>query len=177
ILKDPATYEHVAPEAVGNKRKVLVSDQAGRANVLAELDRIGLKVDKDDQRIGQLLDEVKRREADGYAYEAADASFDLLARRVFGEVPDYFTVEKFDVTVEHRINALGKHIAVSTAIVKTVVDGEAQPVSASEGDGPVKALDVALRRSLGKYRKHLAGLKLTDYRVRILNAGTEAVTR
>jgi 2-isopropylmalate synthase len=177
IMKDPATYEHVTPDAVGNRRKVLVSDQAGRANVLVELDRIGLKVDKDDPRIAQLLDEVKRREAEGYAYESADASFDLLARRVFGKVPDYFTVEKFDVTVEHRINALGKHIAVSTAIVKAVVDGETQPLSAAEGNGPVNALDVALRRSLRKFRKHLAGLKLTDYRVRILNAGTEAVTR
>ncbi len=90
IMKEPETYEHVRPDTVGNKRKVLVSDQAGRANVLAELDRIGLKVDKDDPRIGQLLDEVKRREAEGYAYEAADASFDLLARRVFGKVPDFF---------------------------------------------------------------------------------------
>jgi 2-isopropylmalate synthase len=177
IMKAPQTYEHVPPETVGNKRKVMVSDQAGRANVMAELERIGLKVDKDDARVASLLEEIKRREADGYAYEAADASFDLLARRTFGKVPDYFTVEKFDVTVEHRINALGKHIAVSTAIVKTIVDGETQPLSAAEGNGPVNALDVALRRSLGKYRKHIAGLKLTDYRVRILNAGTEAVTR
>jgi 2-isopropylmalate synthase len=177
IMKEPATYEHVPPESVGNQRKVLVSDQAGRANVMAELERIGLKVDKDDARVTSLLEEIKRRETDGYAYEAADASFDLLARRTFGKVPDYFTVEKFDVTVEHRINALGKHIAVSTAIVKTTVDGETQPLSAAEGNGPVNALDVALRRSLGKYRKHIAGLKLTDYRVRILNAGTEAVTR
>src|SRR5467141_1135858 len=82
ILKDPATYEHVRPEQVGNKRKVLVSDQAGRSNVLAELDRIGLKVDKDDPRIARLLDVVKEREAIGYAYEAADASFELQARRV-----------------------------------------------------------------------------------------------
>ena len=176
ILKDPATYEHVAPDAVGNKRKVLVSDQAGRANVLAELDRIGLKVDKNDARIAQLLEEVKRREAEGYAYESADASFDLLARRILGKVPDYFMVEKFDVTVEHRINALGKHIAVSTAIVKTTVNGETQ-MSAADGNGPVNALDHALRKVLGGYRKYIAGVKLTDYRVRILNAGTEAVTR
>src|SRR4029453_7406175 len=115
----------------------------GRANILAELDRIGLKANKDDPRIGTLLDEVKRREAEGYAYESADASFELLARRILGSVPDYFTVEKFDVTVEHRINALGKHIAVSTAIVKTKVNGETQ-MSAADGNGPVNALDVAL---------------------------------
>src|ERR671936_700818 len=84
IMKDPATYEHVPPERVGNRRRLLVSDQAGRSNVLAELARIGLMVDKDDPRIGRLLDVVKEREALGYSYEAADASFELLARRVFG---------------------------------------------------------------------------------------------
>src|SRR4051812_27002305 len=88
IMKDPATYEHVPPETVGNRRKLLVSDQSGRANVIAELDRIGIKVDKDDARIAHLLDEVKRREAIGYAYEAADASFELLARRILGKVPN-----------------------------------------------------------------------------------------
>ena len=102
IVKEPATYEHVAPESVGNKRKVLVSDQAGRSNVMAELERIGLKVAKDDPRIGRLLDEVKQREALGYAYELADASFELLARRALGTVPKYFDVTYFDVKVEQR---------------------------------------------------------------------------
>src|SRR5437762_6677591 len=176
IMKDPATYEHVAPETVGNQRRLLVSDQAGRSNVLAELDRIGIKVDKDDPRVVRLLDEAKELEASGYAYEGADASFELLARRILGKVPDYFTVEKFDVTVEHRINALGKHVAVSIAIVKTNVDGETL-MTAAEGNGPVNALDLALRKVLGKYAKVIAGTKLTDYRVRILNTGTEALTR
>src|SRR5215472_10733438 len=94
IMKEPATYEHVTPDAVGNRRKLLVSEQAGKSNVLAELERIGLKVDKDDPRIVRLLDVVKEREAIGYAYEAADASFELLARRVLGKVPSYFDVEK-----------------------------------------------------------------------------------
>ena len=107
IVKDPATYEHVKPDLVGNQRRVLVSDQAGRSNVLAELERVGLAVDKNDQRVNRLLDEVKEREAAGYAYEAAGASFELLARRVLGRVPDYFSVEKFDVNVEQRINAVG----------------------------------------------------------------------
>src|ERR1700689_5168921 len=105
IMKEPATYEHVGPERVGNRRKLLVSDQAGRSNVLAELERIGLAVDKNDPRVTRLLDEVKDREAIGYAYEAADASFELLARRFLGQVPRYFDVEKFDVNVEHRDNA------------------------------------------------------------------------
>src|SRR5207244_6023585 len=102
ILKDPATYEHVAPETIGNRRKVLVSEQSGKSNVLAELDRIGLKVDKDDQRVTRLLEEVKEREAIGYAYETADASFELLARRVLGTVPKFFDVTYFDVKVEQR---------------------------------------------------------------------------
>jgi 2-isopropylmalate synthase len=176
IMKEPATYEHVRPEAVGNRRKLLVSDQAGKSNVLAELERIGLKVDREDPRIGRLLEVVKEREAIGYAYEAADASFELLARRVLGKVPSYFDVEKFDVTVEQRDNALGQRVTVSLAIVKVKVDGE-HLISAAEGNGPVNALDLALRKDLGKYQSYISGLELTDYRVRILNGGTEAVTR
>src|SRR4026207_2565352 len=113
IVQEPATCERVAREAVGNRRKLLVSDQAGRSNVLAELDRIGLKVDRNDPRVARLLDVVKEREAMGYAYEAADASFELLARRVLGKVPNYFDVEKFDVNVEQRDNAVGQRVTVS----------------------------------------------------------------
>jgi 2-isopropylmalate synthase len=176
IMKEPATYEHVAPELVGNRRKLLVSDQGGKSNVLAELDRIGISIEKDDDRLTQLLDEVKRREAMGYAYEAADASFELLARRILGKVPDYFRVEKFDVSVEQRDNAVGERVTVSLAVVKVRVDGEIL-ISAAEGMGPVNALDLALRKDLGKYQGYISGLELTDYRVRILNGGTEAVTR
>ena len=176
IMKEPATYEHVPPERVGNRRKLLVSDQAGKSNVLAELDRIGLKVDKDSPGVARLLEVVKEREAIGYAYEAADASFELLARRVLGKVPNYFDVEKFDVNVEQRDNAVGQRVTVSLAVVKVKVDGETL-ISAAEGNGPVNALDLALRKDLGKYQTYISGLELTDYRVRILNGGTEAVTR
>ena len=176
LLKEPKTYEHVPPELVGNRRRVLVSDQGGRSNLLAELERIGLAVDKSDPRIARLLDEVKEREALGYAYEGADASFELLARRILGTVPDYFDVEQFDVNVEQRYNAIGQRVTVAMAVVKVKIDGQ-MLISAGEGNGPVNALDVALRKDLGKYQKFIDGLKLTDYRVRILNAGTEAVTR
>jgi 2-isopropylmalate synthase len=176
IMKEPATYEHIAPGRVGNKRKLLVSDQSGRSNLIAELERIGLAVDRDDPRLSRLLDAVKEREALGYAYESADASFELLARRLLGKVPRYFDVEKFDVNVEQRINAKGERVTVSMAVVKVKVGGEAL-ISAAEGNGPVNALDLALRKDLGKYQSYIAGLELTDYRVRILNAGTEAVTR
>src|SRR3954462_14588084 len=118
IAKDPATYEHVLPDLVGNERKILVSDQAGRSNVLSELERIGLTVDKNDARVTRLLDEVKEREAAGFAYEAADASFELLARRVLGRVPDYFAVERFSVNVERRYNAVGQLTTVAEATVK-----------------------------------------------------------
>jgi 2-isopropylmalate synthase len=176
IVKEPATYEHVAPASVGNRRKLLVSDQSGRSNVLAELERIGLAVDKDDRRVVRLLDEVKDREAIGYAYEAADASFELLARRMLGQVPHYFAVEKFDVNVEQRINAKGERVTVSQAVVKVKV-GDDVLISVAEGNGPVNALDLALRKDLGKYQSFITGLQLTDYRVRILNGGTQAVTR
>jgi 2-isopropylmalate synthase len=176
IMKDPATYEHVLPETIGNRRKLLVSDQGGKSNLLAELDRIGISIEKDDDRLTQLLDEVKRREAIGYAYEAADASFELLARRILGKVPNYFRVEKFDVNVEQRDNAVGERVTVSLAVVKVKVDDETL-ISAAEGNGPVNALDLALRKDLGKYQVYINGLELTDYRVRILNTGTEAVTR
>jgi 2-isopropylmalate synthase len=176
IVKEPKTYEHVAPERVGNKRKLLVSDQSGRSNVLAELERIGLSLDKDDTRVTRLLDEVKEREAIGYAYEAADASFELLARRMLGQVPHYFDVEKFDVNVEQRNNAKGERVTVSQAVVKLKV-GDEELISVAEGIGPVNALDLALRKDLGKYQSFITGLELTDYRVRILNGGTQAVTR
>jgi len=176
ILKDPATYEHVPPERVGNRRKVLVSDQAGKSNVVVELERLGVDVDKADPRLTRLLEEVKLRESLGYAYEAADASFALLARRMLGGVPDYFTVERFSVNVERRFNARGEMATVAEAIVKVQVDDETL-ISAAEGNGPVNALDVALRKDLGKYQPYIKGLRLTDYRVRILDGGTEAITR
>ena len=119
---------------------------------------------------------MKSREASGYAYESANASFDLLARRTLGKVPEYFRVEQFDVNVEQRYNANGRRVTVAMAVVKVEVDGETT-ISAAEGNGPVNALDVALRKDLGKYQKYIEGLTLADYRVRILNGGTEAVSR
>jgi len=166
----------VAPEAIGNHRKVLVSDQAGRSNVIAELERAGIPFDKNDPKLTRLVEEMKEKEAAGYAYESADASFDLLARRTLGKVPDYFRVVQFDVNVEQRYNALAQRVTVAMAVVKVDVAGE-MLISAAEGNGPVNALDVALRKDLGKYQKYIEGLKLVDYRVRILNGGTEAVTR
>ncbi len=176
ILKNPKTYEHVTPESVGNWRKLLVSEQSGKSNVLAELERIGIQVDKDDERVSRVLEAVKERESKGYSYEGADASFALLARRILGKVPQFFDVTQFDVNVEQRINAKGERVTVSMAVVKVTV-GEEKLISAGEGNGPVNALDVALRKDLGKYQPLIKDLQLTDYRVRILDGGTGAVTR
>jgi 2-isopropylmalate synthase len=176
IMKDPRTYEHVPPEVVGNRRHVLVSDQAGKANLLAELGRMGLDVARDDRRLDTLLQVVKERESIGYAYEGAGASFELLARRTLGSVPTYFDVESFHVTVERRHNALGELVSVSEAVVKVIVGGQ-RLLTVGEGNGPVNALDNALRKDLGGYRDIIADLELIDFKVRILNGGTEAVTR
>ncbi len=176
ILKDPQTYEHVAPESVGNARRVLVSDQAGKSNLLGELQRLGVEIEKSDPRLDRMLSVVKEREAEGYAYEAADASFELLARRELGEVPRFFNVSAFKVMVERRFNAIGDLITVSEAVVKVDVDGEVR-MSVAEGNGPVNALDMALRKDLGKYQSSIEGLELIDYKVRILDGGTGAVTR
>jgi 2-isopropylmalate synthase len=176
IVKEPETYEHVPPESVGNRRRVLVSDQAGKSNLLAELARIGLEVDKNDKRLDTLLRDVKEREAQGYAYDGADASFELLARRTLDTVPHYFDVLSFRVIVEDRHNSHGERETVSEAVVKVRIDGETY-INAGEGNGPVNALDVALRKDLGKYQETIESVELVDYKVRILNGGTGATTR
>ncbi len=176
LMKDPRTYEHVPPETVGNFRNVMVSDQGGKSNFLNALKRHGIEVGKDDPRLDRLIATVKEREAQGYAYEGADASFELLARRIFGTVPDFFKVEGFRVMVERRFDALGQLRTVSEAVVKLQIDGKTI-LSVAEGDGPVNALDLAMRKDFGCHREEIADLELTDYKVRILNGGTEAVTR
>lgn len=176
LLKEPETYEHVPPESVGNTRHVMVSDQAGKSNLISELNRFGLNVSKSDKRLDGLLADIKEREAQGYAYEAADASLELLARRRLGSVPEFFLVDSFRVMVERRINARNELVTVSEAIVKVTVDGE-EFMSVAEGNGPVNALDQALRKDLGSYNAHINDLELVDFKVRILNGGTEAITR
>jgi 2-isopropylmalate synthase len=176
ILKYPKTYEHVDPYDVGNTRRVMVSDQGGKSNFLTELERCGIEVAKNDPRLDDLIATVKEREAKGYAYEAAEASFELLARRRLGHVERLFHVESYRTQVERRYNANGQITTVSEAVVKVEIDGE-QFMSVAEGHGPVNALDKAIRKDLGKFQKDIADLELVDFKVRILNGGTEAVTR
>ncbi|MBZ0165069.1 MAG: citramalate synthase [Notoacmeibacter sp.] len=176
LLKEPQTYEHVPPESVGNVRKVMVSDQGGKSNFINELKRRGIAVAKDDRRLDTLISIVKEREAQGYAYEGADASFELLARRTLGTVPEFFKVESFRCLVERRFDANGNLKTVSEAVVRVEIDGE-ERMSVAEGHGPVNALDIALRKDLGKYQDEIGDMELADFKVRILNGGTEAITR
>tara|TARA_B100000579_G_scaffold148456_1_gene120406 strand:+ start:636 stop:2237 length:1602 start_codon:yes stop_codon:yes gene_type:complete len=175
VQKNPQTYEHINPEEVGNSRNIVVSDQAGQSNILSRLSTIGIEIKKSDPRIKKLLDEVKDREFIGYSYDGADASFELLARRIVGEIPRYLSINEYDVTVKK--NSSGE--IISSAKAELIVDGE-KIVCEGEGNGPVNALDNAIRNNvdkLAKYSKYLKDLKLVDYKVRILNTGTEAVTR
>ncbi len=176
ILKDPGTYEHVEPQRVGNRRRLLVSAQAGKSNLIAELERFGIEVAANDSRLGDLLAEIKSREALGYAYEGADASLELLARRRLDRVPDYFRIDGFSVNVQRRFNARGELTTTSEAVVKASVDGESH-MSVAEGNGPVNALDIALRKDLGKYSRIIRDIELVDFKVRILDGGTTAITR
>ncbi|MBN9589135.1 MAG: citramalate synthase [Alphaproteobacteria bacterium 64-11] len=175
VLKDPTTYEHVKPESVGNARVIPVSDQSGRANVLARLKEVGIELDAKDPQVSRLLEQIKQREFSGYAYDGAEASFELLARRALGQVPDYFTVDSFRVSVERRRDN-GGFTTESEAVVRLKVAGK-KVHNVGSGNGPVNALDAALRKDLGKYSSHLSDLRLVDFKVRILTSGTEAVTR
>ncbi|MPY70030.1 MAG: citramalate synthase [Alphaproteobacteria bacterium] len=178
VEKDPRTYEHIEPELVGNVRHIVVSDQSGRSNVLARFREIGIVVDAKDPKVQRLLDEVKSREDSGYSYDGAEASFELLARRALDGVPDYFTLRSFRVTDERRWNARGNLITVSEAVTKLDV-GNQHFMTVAEGNGPVNALDNALRKALQPVFAQLEDMRLVDYKVRILTpgAGTGAVTR
>jgi 2-isopropylmalate synthase len=179
VEKDPRSYEHIEPERVGNARRILVSDQAGRSNILARLREIGVEIDAKHPKLDALLDEVKAREFEGYAYDGAEASFELLAQRMLGSVPEYFRVERFRIMDERRWNAKGELVTVSEATVSGHVDGASFLEVAESHDGPVDALDTALRKALIASYPELGNIHLTDYKVRILTpqAGTRAVTR
>jgi len=175
VQKDPKTYEHIDPEEVGNSRNIVVSDQSGKSNIISRLKTIGIEIEENDPKIKKLLNEVKDREFIGYSYDGADASFELLARRIVSEIPRYILIKEYDVSVKK--DSSGK--IVSSAKAQLEVDGE-KIICEGEGNGPVNALDNAIRQNvekLNKYSKYLKDLKLVDYKVRILNTGTEAITR
>ena len=179
--KDPRTYEHVPPEKVGNSRQYLVSDQAGKSNMMARFAEFGIEISNDDPRLDNLIRVVKEREFEGWAFDSAEASFELLARRTLGEVPDYFTIGRFRVMDERRFNARGQLVVESEATA-TITVGNIVYHEVALGNGPVNAVDTALRKALSTAYPTLEDVELVDYKVRILDAregqsGTGAVTR
>ena len=173
IARRPDAYSHVDPGSVGNQARVLVSELAGRSNVLAKAAELGLDLRADPELAGRVLDQVKAAEHRGYAFEAADASFELLVRRLTGSLPCWFELEGYRAVIERA----GQQDR-SEAIVRLLL-GEQRVVAVGEGVGPVHALDQALRRGLAERYPALAGITLVDYKVRILDgrAATSAVTR
>jgi 2-isopropylmalate synthase len=174
IKVDPMLYQHIDPALVGNDMRMLVSDMAGRASVELKGRELGYDLSDDKAAIGRVTDRVKDLEAHGYTFEAADASFELLLRDELGQRHEYFAVESWRVIVERHPD----HRMTSEATVRLVAKGERQ-VAVGEGNGPVNALDKALRAALEQIYPELARLELTDYKVRILAGthGTGAVTR
>ena len=183
ILKDPTTYEHIDPEAVGNTRIIPMSNQAGQSNLRRRLAEAGIEVPPGDPALPRILEEIKTREAMGYTYDSAQASFELLARRELGQMPEFFEVKRYKVTVERRKNKYDRMVSLSEAVVVVKVDGD-KKLSVSESldeggsdRGPVNALSKALAKDLGSYQSLIDDVKLVDFKVRITQGGTEAVTR
>lgn len=183
ILKDPSTYEHIEPGEVGNARVIPMSNQAGQSNLRKRLTDAGLTVEPGNPALARILDRIKQREAEGYSYDTAQASFELLARAELAQLPEFFEVKRYKVTVERRKNKYNQMISLSEAVVVVKVDGEKR-LSVSESldevgsdRGPVNALAKALSKDLGRYSAQLVDMRLVDFKVRITQGGTEAVTR
>ncbi|MBR9893540.1 citramalate synthase [bacterium] len=183
ILKDPSTYEHIEPGQVGNRRVIPMSNQAGQSNLRRRLAEAGLEVEKGDPALARILERIKAREAEGYTYDTAQASFEMLARDELGRCPDFFEVKRYRVTIERRKNKYDQMVSLSEAVVVVKVDGE-KKLSVSDSldnagfdRGPVNALAKALAKDLGPYQSVIDDMRLVDFKVRITQGGTEAVTR
>lgn len=180
IAKNTKSYEHVEPELVGNSRKIMVSDQAGRSNIIARLREIGLHSEDNIKfhQIADLVNKVKELEAQGYAYDSADASFEILAKKSLSIVPNFFDLIGFRVLDERKFDEKGNVITIAEATAKIKIGGKIV-LTVAEGNGPVNALDKALRKALAKKYPSLKTVRLTDYKVRILTPGdgTKAITR
>lgn len=168
VTKHPDTYEHISPESVGNKRRILVSELAGRSAIVAKAMEFGIPLDKRSPEVSHILKEIKQREREGYEYESADASLELLIRRHLGLRRQFFELVNFTVVVTHRDGDI-----IAEGKVKVRV-GDEEIITAAEGDGPVHALDIALRKALENFYPQLRTVRLTDYKVRVVNS--EAAT-
>ncbi|MFW0968171.1 MAG: citramalate synthase [Thermacetogeniaceae bacterium] len=179
ILKDPVTYEHINPELVGNRRRVLVSELAGASNILFKARELGLDLTKDSESTRRLSSEIKELEHKGYQFEGAEASLELLLQRSAGQKAEFFTLESLKILVEKRpANGNGEELINSEAMIKLRV-GDQVMHTAAEGDGPVNAVDNALRKALEGFYPSLKEMHLVDYKVRVLDGkdGTRAKVR
>ena len=185
IAKNPQTYEHIEPGAVGNERIIPMSNQAGQSNLVTRLTGMGIEVSKGEPALGRILDVIKEREAAGYSYDTAQASFEILARTELALMPRLFEVERYRVISERRRNAMGQIVVESEAVVTVRLDDGTTRTGYykndhpqdMQDDGPVNALWQALKTDLGPYQSQIDDIKLTDFKVRITDGGTEAVTR
>ncbi len=185
ILKDPSTYEHVDPSVVGNERVIPMSNQAGQSNLRKRLADAGLEVEKSNPALGDILNRIKDAEDKGYSYDSAQASFELLARDALGLSERFFDVERYRVISERRRNARGHLVVESEAVVTVQLPNGDKTTSYFKNDhaeemsdeGPVNALWQALKSDLGPYQSVIDDVRLVDFKVRITNGGTEAVTR
>ncbi|HJV44901.1 MAG TPA: citramalate synthase [Bacillota bacterium] len=166
ILKSPDTYEHLEPEQVGNQRRVLVSELSGQSNLLFKAQELNIDLEKSNPIAKNIIQKIKEKEHEGYQYEGADASFELLVRDGLGEIEELFTLDSFKLFVEKSADSAIK----TEAIVKLRVLDEIVH-TAAEGNGPVNALDNALRKALETYYPPIKGMHLSDYKVRVLDEG------
>ena len=178
VEKDPKCYEHIDPAHVGNERVLVVSNQSGKSNIINRLKKLDIDIRGKEKKVISFLELIKKQEFLGYAYDGAEASFELLAKRSFQKFLEFYSLESFKVSDEKRKNSNNNFVPFSEASVKIFV-GTNEFYSASEGNGPIHALDKALRNALVKFYPRIKKLNLVDYKVRILTPqdGTKALVR
>ena len=183
VIKNPSTYEHINPQLVGNERKIPISNQAGKSNLIERLNNANINWQGKEKSLEKILNEIKLKEDNGFSYDNAQASFEILARNILNQIPKFFEVKRYKVTTEKRKNRYNKMVNFTEAVIVLRI-GEKKVFSISESidengqdRGPVNALSKALAKDLGPYQSVIDDIKLVDYKVRIISGGVGAVTR
>ena len=173
VLKNPEAYEHIAPCEVGNERVFLMSEVAGRSTIMEKIQKIDPTVQKSDPRVAELIKKMKELEFEGYQFEGADGSFELLARKMIGRYKPFFTLHYYQT---NGVNPRPEEGVCACAQIKVEVEGQIE-VTAGEGDGPVNALDIALRKALSRFYPAVNQIRLTDYKVRVLDGKSATASK
>ncbi|HID06721.1 MAG TPA: citramalate synthase, partial [Armatimonadetes bacterium] len=171
VMKHPETYEHIDPALVGNERRILVSELSGGASIVAKAREFGIELEKGSSVTKRILSEIKALENEGYDFEGADASFELLVRKHLGQRRSLFRVESFRVIVEGRNGDIWAEATVKLGVGNSVIH------TAAEGDGPVHALDLALRKALEQFYPDVKHIRLIDYKVRVVNSAAATAAK